>query len=433
MRRFIWALAGVMAFTLASIHIFAVELYLLSLAVFAVAVVVLVRWRPHLGHDVRRVAVLLGTGVVLAVPMVFARAQGAGLVSADESGVDEYGALLRVAGVLEKSSLLDRLGDGALSPITSLSVSEWAADELYVYRPLALGYREVLSGETLTYLLVLLLLPSLLLGRRLSVFLVATTVVVPLVVFNPLVVTPLYGRVDDIALLRLPQLVPNALVWVAVLAPLADRVGRLALRHKPGLTWRYALACGRRLLRLGGLGGAVPAGALAGVYGFGVAAVIVAAGTFATSDIVDGVLYKYLQSEDTVLSVRDSRATRLRPDEGVFGYLRENAPADAVVLADPVSSYYIAGFVGTPVVAVPWSHSPRRVERVDGPRRRLDAETALSGGSYSASLEVVRRYRVTYVLTKAAGRAVFDEEPGMFRVVYEDDESRVYKFAGADD
>ena len=424
------AFAGAMAFTLASIHIFAIQLYLVSLGAMAAAAVLLFRWRPHLRRDIARLAVLIGSGLVLALPMVVARAQGAGLATDSDTGIDEYGSLVRLGRALESIPLLDRLGDTVLSPITSLSISREAADELFVYHRAALGYDELLSGEIATYLLVLLLVPGLLMGRRLNMYLVATTLLVPLVVFNPLLVTAVSFRVDDIALLRLPQLVPNALVWVAALAPLASRLGRLALRHRLELARRYALASLRRWPALGGLASVLPAPGLISVYGLLVAPVVAVSAVFAAGGLVNGLLYNYLPSERGIYSVRESKSTTLHYDQGLFGYLRENAVEGAVVLADPVSSYYISGFVGTPVVAVPWKHSPRRVERTDGDQRRLDAAAALAGESASDALRVVREYGVTYVVTDGPGPSLFDGMPETFRLVYRDGRSRIYEYQG---
>lgn len=249
--------------------------------------------------------------------------------------------------------------------------------------------------------------------------------VVPLVALNPLVVTYVSPRVDDIALLRLPQIVSDAFIWVAVLAPLCSRLGRLALTHRLSLAWRYASASGRRWLPPGRLRHAVPTPALAAAGGVLAGAIVATAATLGTAGIIDGLVNRYLRSEDTIYSVQDSKATALHYDEGVFGYLRENAPVDAVVLADPVSSYYISGFVDTLVVAAPWKHSPRRVEKTDGAQRRIDVAAALDGDSLGDSLRVVREYKVTHVVTDASGSTPFDGLPETFLLVYEDEEDRV--------
>jgi hypothetical protein len=425
-----FAVAGVVAFSLASVHMFAVELYLLSLVVLAAAAALLVRWRSHLFVDLRRLALLAAAGGLAALPIVVAKARGAGLATVDERGGDEYGALVSLGDALEKVPLLESLGNGALSRITSLSPSHWAADHLFVYSRTALGYGDLMSAKTATFLLVLLLLPGFFRGRRLNMYLVATTLVVPLIVLNPLLVKPLSRWVDDIALLRLPQLIPDALVWVAVLAPLAGRLGRLAQRRRLELARRYAVVSLRGWPFLGRLASVLPAPGLIGVYGLLVAPVIAVAAVFAAGGLVNGLLYNYLPSEGGIYSVHDSKSTTLHYDRGLFGYLRENATADAVVLADPVSSYYISGFVGTPVVAVPWKHSPRRAERTDGDQRRLDAAAALNGHSASDALRVVREYRVTYLVTDGPGPTLFDGMPEMFRLVFKDGRSRIYEYQG---
>ncbi|GAJ15212.1 unnamed protein product, partial [marine sediment metagenome] len=95
-----------------------------------------------------------------------------------------------------------------------------------------------------------------------------------------------------------------------------------------------------------------------------------------------------------------------------------------------MSSYYISGLVGNPVVAVPESHSPRRVEAVDGPERRADVRMTFRGRRTSpttpeGALNVVLKYNASYVVTPANGLTVFDRRPDLFRAVYEDSESRV--------
>ena len=419
--------AGLMAFTLAAVHLFALELYMLSLGVFAGAALLLVLWRRHLWNDIKRAALLVGSGALLTVPVVFAKAQGARLVSTEEAGDRGFRQLLRVAGSLEDISLFNWLGDHVLTPITSLDISERAANHFYVFRPGVLA-DDILSGELATYLLVLLLIPGLLMGRRLSVYLAATTLFAPLVLFNPLLVTYLNGRVSDIAFLRLPQLVPNALVWVAVLAPMASRLGRLAQSRRLRLAQRYALACAHRWAALGRWGRAVPAQALVAVYGLLIGVILVAVTTFGAADIVNGTVDLYIQPESSIFSVQNSRKSAIDRNEGVFGYLSDNAPRDAVVLAEPVVAYYISGLVGTPVVAVPPSHSPRRVETQDGPQRRLDVARALNGHLFSTGLRIVQNYHVRYVLTDASQQTVFSNRPDRFRLVYQDRESRLYEF-----
>ncbi|GAJ06957.1 unnamed protein product, partial [marine sediment metagenome] len=243
----------------------------------------------------------------------------------------------------------------------------------------------------------------------------------PLVLLNPFLVTSVNGRISDITLLRLPQLVPNALVWVAVLAPLASRLGRLAQSQRLELARRYALACSHRWLGLGRLGRAVPAHAKVAVYGVLVGVSLASVTTFLTADVVNGPVHTYLESADSALSVQSSRKATLDHEEGVYGFLRENAPIDAVVLADAMSSYYISGLVGNPVVAVPESHSPRRVEAVDGPERRADVRMTFRGRRTSpttpeGALNVVLKYNASYVVTPANGLTVFDRRPkGEFR------------------
>ncbi len=425
------AIAGAMAFAMSAIHIFLVELYLASLGVFAVAVLLLVRWLPNLRTDLRRLAVLIGSGLMAALPMVIARAQGAGLLSTSETSTDEHGVLVRLDRALEGVPPLEFLGDTVFRPITSLPPAHWAAHNLYVYGQRSLGYGDLLTPEVATYLLALLLIPAFLRGRLPSVFLLATTLAVPLVVFNPPLVRVLTYRIDDIALVRLPQLVPNALVWVAVLAPLTERVWRLALSRRLRLWWRYALASARRWLPGVRLRRSAPAPALAVMYGSLVGAVIVVAAVFGADGVTNGLLEKYRPAEGARFSVPDSKDTALQYDEGVYGFLRQSTSGEAVVLSDAVSSYYISGLVGMPVVAVPWSHSPRRVERLDGPQRRADVVAALEGDSLDESLRIVDKYRVTYVVTAPSHPSPLEDRTELFRLVYSDEDARVYEYVGA--
>ncbi|MFQ5872789.1 MAG: hypothetical protein ACE5JL_03175 [Dehalococcoidia bacterium] len=432
------AIAWAGGFTLAAVHLFTFELFILSIAAYVGAALLVLYWRRGLWADIRRLLVLAGVPSLLAIPIVVAKVQGAHLVSLPGSAVRrDFRDIGLVAGGLEDIPALSFLGDTLLKPITSLDISQWAADNFYIFNPSRLVSPWALTafgGELVTgilvYVVVLLLLPGLLAGRRANIFLVTATMLVPLVLLNPLIVSPLTGRMTDIPFLRLPNLVPFALVVVAVLAPVATHAVRVArCRGKPRLMKRYLVVCAGRSIVLRTLRRLIPAGALVPLYTMSVLILIVGTGAALFVDIANGAFDGYLSSAETnALSVDSSRTSRLNYEDGVFSFLREEARPGSVVLSDIVTSYYIGGLTGLPVVAVPRTHSLLRVEGLDGPQRRLDATKVLDPDNEDllGIVRILEKYDVRYVVT--TDRSLMERHPDQFRQVYNDGSIKVFAF-----
>ncbi len=75
-------------------------------------------------------------------------------------------------------------------------------------------------------------------------------------------------------------------------------------------------------------------------------------------------------------------------------------PSDAIVLANPNTSYELAGLTGRGVVAVPPSHYPQQDWRRDGPQRLADVTRAMTAGADDASdlFSALQQYGAGYVL-----------------------------------
>ena len=230
-------IVGASGFALAGLHLFTFELLILSIVGYGLGVYVVSRCRRQLRGDVASTALAFGLVSIVSLPFVIMKIEGSFLVMA--SGFAD-GRDFRDIGLLfdglDRFPLLSYLGDTVLSPITSLNASEWIADNSFVFVPDRLAtpwglssYGGPLFFGALAYGAVLLLLPTAFAGRRDHIFLIVTTLTVPMVLLNPAIVSPLTGRVADIPLLRLPNLAPFALVAIAVSAPVFARLWRIGM------------------------------------------------------------------------------------------------------------------------------------------------------------------------------------------------------------
>lgn len=431
-------IVGALGFALAGLHLFTFELLILSIVGYGLGVYVVSRHRRQLRGDVASAALAFGLVSIVSLPFVIMKVEGSFLVMA--SGFAD-GRDFRDIGLLfdglDRFPPLSFLGDTVLSPFTSLNASEWIADNSFVFVPDRIvtpwglsSYGGPLLFGALAYGAVLLLLPTAFAGRRSHIFLVITALTVPAVLLNPAIVSPLTGRVADIPLLRLPNLAPFALVAIAVSAPVLVRLWRIGMcRVSFPLLVRYLMALSFRAVSWLRLKRVAPAVLAAPAYALVALSLLVGFGVAIGFDLYRGTADGYISSyEGRPFGIEVSRESRLSYEEGLYGYLRRQVPAGSVVLSDMVTSYYVGGLTGLPVVAVPPTHSLKRIEGVDGPQRRADVSTVLDPGNLDlpGTMMILDKYDVSFIVT--TDESIMEMRPDMFQLLYRDDSASVFRY-----
>ena len=431
-------MVGALGFALAGLHLFTFELLILSIVGYGLGVYVVSRRRRQLRGDVANVALVFGLVSVVSLPFLIMKIEGSFIVMA--SGFPD-GRDFRDIGLLfdglDRFPPLSYLGDTVLSPITSLNASKWIADNSFVFVPDRIAtpwglssYGGPLLFGALAYSAVLFLLPTAFAGRREHIFLVVTTLAVPVVLLNPAIVSPLTGRVSDIPLLRLPNLAPFALVAIAISAPVLTRLWRIGMcRVSFPLLVRYLVTLSFRAASWLRLKRLAPAVLVAPAYALVALSLLVGFGIAMGLDLYRGTADGYISSyEGRPFGIEVSRESRLSYEDGLYGYLRGEVPAGSVVLSDMVTSYYVGGLTGLPVVAVPPTHSMKRVEGVDGPQRRADVSSVLNpdNSDLPTTIMILDKYDVSFIVT--TDESIMERWPDTFQLLYRDDSASVFSY-----
>ncbi|HID63676.1 MAG TPA: hypothetical protein EYP49_13205 [Anaerolineae bacterium] len=265
----------------------------------------------------------------------------------------------------------------------------------------------VLSVNALAYALSPFLAPDAVKGKRAAGYLAANLALVPLVIFNPLVLHFLMGKTPDISIRRLVfYMPPSSLVLAYVLSS-----WMAAFRFRParGLRRRWATAQGALAV--------LTAVALLFIAGRGL------------YDLYSPIShYRY--------SMAVSRSSRLDPNEGLYGFINRRLPPGAVILSDPDTSYHIAGLTGRYVVTVKASHQEWMYEVTNGPRSRRQVMAVLDRSvGLMSTASILHEYGVQYVVADVTAYGVedlgpwrkFARLPHLFRLVYADPEARIYE------
>ncbi|MBI2322229.1 MAG: hypothetical protein HYU88_09135 [Chloroflexi bacterium] len=282
-------------------------------------------------------------------------------------------------------ALLDTpTGQGALgvgAPLARAYLSPWSPPGLSGLLTLADPGVWFRSGALLlATVATLALVGRLRVGQPGAVLLVVGTWLVPLVVLNPLLAPLALDR------------------WSYLVAKTAT-----LLRPLPYLGAAWGLTALGVSRRAGWLGSAAPAvAALVVVGAVASEAPRVAATTFGPADPQQH-------------SVAASRAGDLRQRWAGLLAALDALPGRVVLLADPDTSYALAGLTRHWVVAVPHSHSPAQLEARDGALRRGDAVDALYQGAERAA-EVLERYGATHVVAGERFGAALGDLPYLVRV-----------------
>jgi hypothetical protein len=284
--------------------------------------------------------------------------------------------------------------------------------------------REGARGELVlfTYLLMFFLIPACLKGKRTETLLFASMAIVPAILFNPLLLYFIVDTVPDVAIFRLAYDMPASVLvfgfflyqWLASLARPGDGdftgarrkewgKGKLFLAFLTGIS----IFCAISSL----LGGPVVGGAVA-IYN-----------PFST--------YKY--------SVKVSREGRLVNWKEPFSFIVHELPKDAVILSDPVSSYYIVGLTGRFIVTAPHTHPEfeRDYKLLKGPESRRDVMSILDQDvDLKTTVSLLRKWDADHIfvdlnaprVASLLPRSKFDRYPVLFREIYEKEDVSIYEY-----
>jgi hypothetical protein len=263
----------------------------------------------------------------------------------------------------------------------------------------------VVSVQTLSFILLLLLIPACWKRDRASIFLFSNMLIVPLIMFNPVVVAMLQGRTTELLLTRLPLMLPYPLV-----------VGFLFYQWGTiSLTERWALQKGVEIsLR---------------AFVFCVSLYIL------LSQVSGNLIQLYSSSSDYKYSMSVSRSSWLFTWEDPYEFMYDNIPRDAVIVTDPVSSYYIGGLTGRFVIALPRSHTPPGIpdagQRVEGSLDILDQNADLK-----TTVSLLRKWGADYIfvdlnapgVASLSPRSKFERYSDLFREIYDKGDVSIYEY-----
>ena len=278
------------------------------------------------------------------------------------------------------------------------------------------------------YLTSLALIPGCLKRQRFSVFAFSSTVLVPLIMFNPFLITFLQGKIIDIGIIRLVLLPPYGLVvgWF-----LWDQTARWLQRFRSLLgseegvrrdTWK---SVGELALR----------GTLVAVIG----CVLVLQG-------IDNLVDLYSPSSTNRYSLKTTHERMRRSDQPPFKFLIDHGVSRSVVVSDPIDGYYLSGMTGLPVVAAPPSHYPPAGGPSHEVRQQDSLEIMDASVELNKTIELMDKYDVCLVwvdtrmeyltsmkpylnpVSSKDARRKFESRPDLFDKVYEDPQVSIYQY-----
>ena len=403
-------LASVLGFVLSAIHLFTIELFLLSIASYA-----LFRFLFRLNKgafsdsDLRRALTVIVATLALVSPFV----------------IFKLASTRFTIGPIPATEIHQAYREGFRH---SLSLGE----EFFIVDPAMLFRHPLLVKETplpevgargelvlFSYLLMFFLIPACLRGKRIETFLFANMAIVPLILFNPLLLHFIAGKVPDLAIFRLAyEMTPSVLVfglflykWLADLTRSGgEDLNRI--RSKEGWRSRFLLAF------------------LIGI------SVFCAISSFLGGPVVGGAVAIYNPFSTYKYSAKVSREGRLVNWEEPFSFIMNELPKDAVVLSDPVSSYYIAGLTGRFVITVPPMHQ-EEIDLRKGPQARRDVMSVLDQDvDLKTAVSLLRKWDAGYIfvdlnaprVASLSSRNKFDRYPPNFEKIYDKADVSIYHY-----
>ena len=397
-------LIGTLAVVMVSWHLLIAEFFLVALgSYFLLRLLVLWFTRVSFRDDMetRRLLTVLLPIAVVGVPFLFYR-----ILAGDAFfGIDRW---LRISTrPTFRSSLSLGHGFSIIGPVQLHKV-----DPRWRFAPVRFAL------WLFAYLLSLFLVPACLKRKRFALFLFATTIVVPLVLFNPFLITFLQGKVLDIAIIRLVLLPLYGLIlgwffweqgsnWLRglfALPPLTDWFR--------GNVWKSVV-------------GLVLGGAAMMLIGY----VVVRQG-------VDNLVDLYSPTSEHKYSIASSHKQMQRSDQAPYEFLIDHSPPGTVVASDPEHSYYLGGMTGRRVIAVSPSHDPPSTGPSPWERRQDSVDVLDPAVGLDETIPLLDKYDVCLVwvdsrmksVDPVASRRKFESHPDLFELVFADPDVSIYYY-----
>jgi hypothetical protein len=404
-------LASVLGFVLSTMHFFTIELFLLSISSYALfRLLFRLKKGVFSDSDLKRALVVILVTLVLASPFV----------------IFKLASTSFTVGLMPTAEIREAYREGFRNSL-SLGGEFFIVDPAMLFRhPLLVKEMPLpeigARGELVlfAYLLMFFLIPACLRGKRTETFLFANMAIVPLIIFNPLLLHFIAGRVPDLVIFRLAyEMTPSVLVlgfflyqWLTSLTHSVDEDLNRTRRRERG--WKSKL---------------LPA-FLTGISLFCVIS------SFLGGPVVGGAVAIYNPFSTYRYSVKVSREGRLVNWEEPFSFIMNELPKDAVVLSDPVSSYYIAGLTGRFVITVPPMHQ-EEIDSRKGPQARQDVMSVLDQDvDLKTTVSLLREWNADYIFADLGAPGVaplspkgkFDRYSPNFEKIYDKGDVSIYRY-----
>ncbi len=368
-----FGLTSLLGLVLGTLHFTIFEFFLASIGAYALFYTLFSAGKG-VNPELRRVWTMAFIPLLFSLPIVFYKASASSW-------------LLRLSGGVSPFRETIELGHG-----------------LYILDP-DLLFPSTVSVQSLSFILLLLLIPACWKRDRASIFLFSNMLIVPLLMFNPVVVTILQGRTTELVLTRLPLMLPYPLV-----------VGFLFYQWST-----TSLADGWTLQKV--------AEVSLRTFIFCVSIYVL------FSQISENLIQLYSPFSDYEYSMSVSRSSWLLTWEDPYKFICDNIPRDAVIATDLVSSYYIGGLTGRYVISTPPNHTPWGVPDITS--RRADCLDILDqNADLKTTLSLLRKWDTDYILVdlnapKVASlspRSKFDRYSPNFEKIYDKDDVSIYRY-----
>ena len=379
-------LAAALGFVLSTVHLFTIELFLLSISSYALfRFLFRLKKRVFSDGDLKRVLVMIVVTLVLAFPFV----------------IFKLASTRFTVGPIPPTEIREAYRKGFRYSL-SLGEKFFIVDPAMLFRhPLLFKKTPIpdvgARGELVlfAYILMFFLIPACLRGKRAETFLFGNMAIVSLVIFNPLLLHFIAGRVPDLAVFRLAYEMPLSVLvfgfflyqWLTGLMRSEDEGLKGAQRRWKG--WKSRL---------------LPS-FLTGISLF------CAISSFWGDPVVGGVVAIYNPFSTYIYSAKTSREGRLVNWEEPFSFIMNEVPKDAVVLSDPLSSYYVAGLTGRFVITVPPGHQ-EEIDLRKGPQARQEVMSILDQDvDLKTTVSLLRKWNADYIFADLSAPGIASRSP----------------------
>lgn len=245
----------------------------------------------------------------------------------------------------------------------------------------------------LGYVASLALIPKCLKRDPFALFALSNTLIVPLILLNPFLITFLQGKMTDIGLLRLVLLPPYGLVIGWFLWYQSDcwlrTTKSLPVLHawsQRGV-WKSVLELVTR--------------------GIMVALITCILGIQGADNLID----LFSPSSTNRYSLKATHIERRSSEQSLYSFVIQRIVPGSVIASDPINSYYLSGMTGRPVISVPYAHYPphspiSHAERQDDSYRILDGSTTIED-----TIALLDKYDVCAILLDSGTSDVYAVDP----------------------